>query len=704
MCSSDLSTRTQLVDLCGSNRFASSKGAMPRGHGEERCLSSFRQHTGAQVLTARISDACQVCAAPRTSTVSEEIALLVGGDAGQGVESIAFGFCKALARAGHHVFTAPDYRSRIRGGHNFHRIRVARRPVFAQRAPFDLLVAMTPETIDVHLGQLAPGAGILYDESLRLDDRIRYRADSEEVRARDLRLMPLPLVKIAADHGSRVMMSTAMLGALAGITGLRPASISEVIRDIFAGKSAATVDANLAVVAAAYRLAQDRYGDFPATVVHEDGHRRMLLHGNHAFALGALAGGCRFIAAYPMTPATSILEYLMDVAAEQGVVAKHAEDEIAAVCMAIGAAHAGARSMTATSGGGFSLMTEALGLAGITETPLVVVNVQRGGPSTGLPTRTEQADLLFALHASQGEFPRIVLAPGSVAECFEAGWRAFNLAERYQCPVIVLSDLFLGSSLQTLKPEAFDFDAVPIERGALLTSGPGHGDVGGSSREVTTDRAPSDAVNVHAWEAGTFPRFAMTDSGISPRPLPGDPTAVFSATSEEHTEDGHITEEIHGRAAMMRKRMRKEQTALRDDIRPPRRFGPERPDLTLVCWGSTTGAAREVAEELTAVGRPAAVLQFHDLWPFPAKAAAAALYTAGLTIGVEQNYTGQLAQLIRMTTGRDLDRRILAYDGRPFSPQEILAAVERAVAGEREVHIVPGEPPLPRETDVGVNV
>lgn len=278
------STRTQLVDLCGSNRFASSKGAMPRGHGEERCLSSFRQHTGAQVLTARISDACQVCAAPRTSTVSEEIALLVGGDAGQGVESIAFGFCKALARAGHHVFTAPDYRSRIRGGHNFHRIRVARRPVFAQRAPFDLLVAMTPETIDVHLGQLAPGAGILYDESLRLDDRIRYRADSEEVRARDLRLMPLPLVKIAADHGSRVMMSTAMLGALAGITGLRPASISEVIRDIFAGKSAATVDANLAVVAAAYRLAQDRYGDFPATVVHEDGHRRILAYDGRPFS------------------------------------------------------------------------------------------------------------------------------------------------------------------------------------------------------------------------------------------------------------------------------------------------------------------------------------------------------------------------------------------------------------------------------------
>lgn len=636
----------------------------------------------------------------------DDISVRIGGDAGQGVESCGAGFCKALARCGLHVFAATDYRSRIRGGHNFYQIRAGTRPVFAQRSPADLLVALTPETIDVHVAQLPPGAGVIYDESLRLDERIRYRTDAPRLRARDLRFMPVPLVKIAADHGSRVMMNTAALGAVAGITGVPLDVISEVTRDNFAPKGADTVEANLAVAAAAHRFAQERYGDFPVRVPPGDGRRRMLIHGNHAFALGALGGSCRFVAAYPMTPATSIVEYLASVGAEHGVVVKHAEDEIAAVCMAIGAAHAGARAMTATSGGGFSLMTEALGLAGITETPLVVVNVQRGGPSTGLPTRTEQADLLFALHASQGEFPRIVFAPGDIAGCFEAGWRAFNLAERYQCPVIVLSDLFLAGSLQTVEPDAFDFDAVPIERGALLRPGAAHGDPGGSSVDAETDGTASEAMTSpsHTWEAGAYPRFALTDSGISPRPLPGDPAAVFTAPSDEHTEDGHITEEIHTRVAMMRKRMRKEQAALRDEIRPPRRFGPDQPALTLVCWGSTAGAAREAAAALTDAGRPAAVLQFEDLWPFPAAAAAAALDAAGLTIGVEQNFTGQLAMLVRMMTGRDLDRRVLAYDGRPFTPQEIVAAVERALAGEEEVHVESGEPPLPRETEVGVNV
>jgi len=234
------------------------------------------------------------------------------------------------------------------------------------------------------------------------------------------------------------------------------------------------------------------------------------MHGNHALALGALAGGCRFVAAYPMTPATSIFEYLASIAAGCGVVTKHAEDEIAAICMAIGAAHAGARAMTPTSGGGFSLMVEALGLAGMAEVPLVVVNVQRGGPSTGLPTRTEQGDLLFALHASQGEFPRIVLAPGTIEECFEAGWRALNLAEKYQCPVIVLSDLYLAGSLRTVEPEALDFASVPVERGALLS---------GDELDGLSDG---------------YRRFAFTQSGVSPRAVPSTSTrapGLFVTTS-----------------------------------------------------------------------------------------------------------------------------------------------------------------------------
>jgi 2-oxoglutarate ferredoxin oxidoreductase subunit alpha len=604
--------------------------------------------------------------------LSGELSIRIGGDAGQGVESSGAGFCKALARTGLHVFATQDYRSRIRGGHNFYQIRAAGHPVHAKSDPPQLILALTPQTVDVHKGQLAPGAGVLYEES--------FGVDAEELAALGLSPMPAPLTEIAAAHGSRVMMNTAGMAALAAVVGFPLEFVESVIRDNFARKGEEVVAANLDVAAEAYRYARGLYGAFPHRLPEGDGRRRMVLHGNHALALGALAGGCRFVSAYPMTPATSIIEYLASVAAGCGVVTKHTEDEIAAICMAIGAGYAGSRAMTATSGGGFSLMAEALGLAGMAEIPLVVVNVQRGGPSTGLPTRTEQSDLLFTLHASQGEFPRVVLAAGTIEECFEAGWRAFNLAEKYQCPVIVLSDLYLASSLRTVEPEALDFASVPVERGALL-----------SDEEL--DDLPDG-----------YRRFALTGSGVSPRALPGHAAAVYPSSSEEHTEEGHITEEIHNRAQMVRKRMRKEETALAEDVRPPVYSGPERPVATLVCWGSTLGAVREAAELLNAAGRSAGVLHFRDLWPFPERAAEEALEAAGITIGVEQNYTGQLMKLIRMTTGRKLDGYVLSYDGRPYSPQEIVAAVERVLAGEAGVHVEPGELPLPPHTEVGVNV
>lgn len=604
--------------------------------------------------------------------MNDELSVRIGGDAGQGVESSGAGFCKALARSGLHVFAAQDYRSRIRGGHNFYQIRASDEPVHAKSDPPQLLLALTPQTVDAHKGQLAPGAGVLYEES--------FGVDAEELAASGLSPMPMPLMEIAAGHGSRVMMNTAGMAALAAVADFPLEFVASVVRDNFARKGEEVVAANLDVAAEAYGYARERYGDFPHRMPEGDGRRRMLMHGNHALALGALAGGCRFVAAYPMTPGTSIFEYLASVAAGCGVVTKHAEDEIAAVCMAIGAAHVGARAMTPTSGGGFSLMVEALGLAGMAEIPLVVVNVQRGGPSTGLPTRTEQSDLLFVLHASQGEFPRIVLAPGTIEECFEAGWRSFNLAEKYQCPVIVLSDLYLAGSLRTVEPEALDFASVPIERGALLS---------GDDLDGLSDG---------------YRRFAITKSGVSPRAVPGHPAAVYPVVSDEHTEEGHITEEIHNRVRMMRKRMRKEQTALAEDIRPPVYSGPERPGATLVCWGSTHGASLEAADLLRSAGRSVGVLHFRDLWPFPEEAAEESLEAAGITIGVEQNYTGQLGKLIRMATGRRLDGYVLSYDGRPYSPREISAAVERVLAGEAEVHVESGEPPLPPHTEVGVNV
>jgi 2-oxoglutarate ferredoxin oxidoreductase subunit alpha len=601
-----------------------------------------------------------------------DLSIRIGGDAGQGIESAGASLARALARSGLHVFATQDYRSRIRGGHNFYQIRAGRAAFQAQRDPPEVLLAFTREAVEVHVDRLASGAGILYDASLSVDE--------DELRSRGLRPMPVPLTRIAADHGSRVMTNIAGLGALAGVVGFPLVRINAVLREEFALKGPTVVRPNLAVAQAARRYSSAAYPDFAHRVPRGDGQPRLLLHGNHALALGAVAAGCRFIAAYPMTPATTILEYLAAIGAAEGIVTKHAEDEIAAACMAIGAGFVGVRAMTATSGGGFSLMVEALGLAGMAEVPLVIVDVQRGGPSTGLPTRTEQADLLFAIHASQGEFPRIVLAPGTVGECFEAGWRAFNLADRYQCPVIVLSDLCLAGSLQTVEPDSLDFASVEIDRGELL------------------DGATLNPMG------GEYRRFEITASGISARVLPGHPAAVYAVPSDEHTEEGHITEEIHNRVAMMRKRMRKEETAVRDSIRGPARYGPEGARVTLVCWGSTLGAAREAADLIGDDGEPVAVLHFSDLWPFPVEAAAEALAAAGVTIGVEQNFTGQLGKLIRMMTGRQLDGRILAYDGRPFAPADIVHAVRRVLAGERDVHIEPGEQALPAETEVGVNV
>src|SRR3990170_1103370 len=385
------------------------------------------------------------------SVVTNDMSIVIGGDAGQGVESSGAGFSLSFARAGLHVFGLQDYRSRIRGGHNFYQVRLSEQPRLSHSNPVHLTLARTPETVELPLDQLAEGGAVIFPD--------KFEIAPEPLKKRGVRVDALPLTRIAEEHGSRVMTNTAALGAAAGITEFPIEFMASVIRDNFGAKGEQVVDANLKVAEAAYKLARERYGaEFPFKLAPVKGApRRLLMNGNEALAMGALAGGCRFISAYPMTPATSIIEWLAALPHEYGVVTKHAEDEIAAACMAIGASFAGARAMTATSGGGFCLMVEAMGLAGMTEVPLVIVESQRGGPSTGLPTRTEQSDLLFAINASHGESPRIVTAPGTVADCFEAGWRAFNLAEKYQCPVVVMTDAFLASSMRTLPMDAIDF-------------------------------------------------------------------------------------------------------------------------------------------------------------------------------------------------------------------------------------------------------
>ncbi|MBC7223435.1 MAG: 2-oxoacid:acceptor oxidoreductase subunit alpha [Anaerolineae bacterium] len=573
---------------------------------------------------------------------TDDLTILIGGEAGQGVESSSAGFAKALARGGFRVFVLFDYHSRIRGGHNFAKIRVSHEPLWTHREPVHLVLALTEETVRLHLDEVVSGGAIIYDEDLPVD--------AERLQARGVHPFPMPLVRIAREvGGTELMANTAALGAAAGVTGLDLAPMVSVIRDNFRKKGEAVVEGNRKVAEASRDLAQERYGPrFPWKLEGRERPPRMVLHGNQAFALGALLGGCKFVAGYPMTPGSPVLEWMAAHAARYGVLTKHVEDEIAALCMAIGAAHMGVRAMTPTSGGGFALMVEALGLAGMTEVPVVIYEAQRPGPSTGLATRTEQGDLLFPIFASQGDFPRIVLAPGTIEEAFEAGWRAFNLAERYQCPVIVLSDHALATSLRDVPPESLDFAAVTVDRGALL------------------QEDDLDALE------GEYLRHRITEDGVSPRAVPGHPKAVYSVVSDEHDERGHITEEARNRVRQMDKRMRKLEAA-RAEMRPPVRYGPEDADYTFLCWGSTYGPLREAVDLLNADGVRANLLHLVDVWPFPGEKVRSALGRAGKTVMVEGNHSGQMARLLRMETGYQVWAHIRKYDGRSFSPEYILA-------------------------------
>ncbi len=575
----------------------------------------------------------------------KDLTIRIGGEAGMGLESSGAGFAKALARGGLYVFGLPDYHSRIRGGHNFFSIRISPQPLYSHAEPVHLLLALDVETIRRHVDAVVPGGGIVYDEK---------EPPPDDLRRPNVGFFPVPLSALAREYGgSEVMRNTLILGVAAGLLGFDPAYMESIIRENFGRKGQAIVDANLKVTEAGIEAARPLQADFAFRMEAIPGAPpRLLLNGNQAFAMGALAGGCRFVAGYPMTPGSPVLEWMAAHAEAYGVVTAQVEDEIAAACAVVGAAQAGVRALTPTSGGGFCLMVEALGLAGMTEVPIVIYEAQRPGPSTGLATRTEQGDLLFALHASHGEFPRVLLAPGTVEQSFEVGWRAFNLAERCQSPAIVLSDHFLANALRTV--DGLDFDAVTIDRGELLSE------------------ADLDALT------GEYRRHAFTESGVSPRALPGHPRAVYASSSDEHDEYGHILEDADNRRRMMDKRMRKLE-AVRQEMRPPTLHGPSEAEVTFVGWGSTYGPLREAVDRLNAQGVSAQMLHLCDLWPFPAAPVAETLAAAQRVVAVESNYSGQLADLIRQTTGCHITEHILKYDGRPLSPEYIVEHYEDVI-------------------------
>ncbi|MDO8578563.1 MAG: 2-oxoacid:acceptor oxidoreductase subunit alpha [Dehalococcoidales bacterium] len=569
--------------------------------------------------------------------MSVELNIMFGGEAGQGLQSVGFILARAFARGGYHVFADQDYESRIRGGHSFFRVRASDVPVAAVLEPLDFLVALNRETIDLHRGELGPDGVIIFD-----GDQIA-NVEGEK-------LFAVPLTKLAENAGGKVMANTVALGAALGLVGYGPEILNQILRETFAGNVG---ESNVKAAAAGYDYAKQNFtGKIPpgkGNLKPVSDVKRMLLTGTDAISLGAIAAGCKFMAGYPMTPTTPIIEYLASKAKEFGLVVVQAEDEISAINMAVGAAYTGVRAMTATSGSGFCLMVEGICLAGITETPVVVVLGQRPGPAVGLPTRTAQEELEFAIHAGSGEFPRAVLAPTTIEDSFWLTVKAFNLAEKYQTPVILLTDHHLATSYATVPP--FDLAKVTIDRGVLFP------DQAGAKPEE-------------------YKRHKVTESGISPRAFPGQSTALVVTDSDAHDEAGHLIEDAATRSAQVEKRQRK-MDGLKKEIAPPQLYGPEKADITLIGWGSTRGAIQEAVDILHNDGASVNSIHFADVWPFPAEAAAAVLAGARKTYVIENNITGQLAHLIRAETGRKVDGRILKYDGRPFTPANIADRVRK---------------------------
>lgn len=555
--------------------------------------------------------------------------ILIGGAAGQGMETLSSLLAKLLQRKGYHVFTLQDYMSRVRGGHNFFQVRFGDEEVKSHSEELDGIIALNDETLTLHSARLKETGFIICDDEVTSDDP---------------RKISVPAKRLAAESGNPKAASSVQLGALAGLFGLDDLHLDTILSEKFNEKVAGE---NLAAFHRGLTLTSKKFemGRGPL-------EGQMLIHGNDSIALGALAAGMKFYSAYPMTPSTSIMSYLVKRARKAKIVVEQAEDEIAAINMAIGASYAGARAMTGTSGGGYSLMVEAVGLAGITETPLVIAEIQRPGPATGLPTRTEQSDLRFVISSSHGEFPKMVIALRNPADAFYQTARAFDLADKYQLPVIILGDQYLADCTRTVGP--FDVRSVEVNR-------------------HIADPSPYN-------EGETYNRYRMTDSGISPRLIPGViPGTSVNSDSDEHDENGSITESAEVRIMMVDKRDRKFQL-LRGEVQEPEFTGTDNPDILLVAWGSLDSPVKEALDILKEDSDVSyGALVFGDIWPLPQRLLLEKAQNARKVVNVEQNHDGQLASLIMQETGLRMDHSILRYDGRPMSGSEIAARLKEAL-------------------------
>ena len=559
--------------------------------------------------------------------------LIIAGEAGQGINVSALSLAKLFTRAGLHTFLLTENPNSIKLEPAWCSLKIADKPITAPSYKADLLIALNADAYLRHRDRVKEDGFILCESQEPLPDS---------------RCIEVPfgalVKKISAPE---LLRNTVALGAFLTLYDVGIEGMKALFSETFGAKGAAIVAQNIAALEMGSHTIVETYGaKIKKVFPKEKAPPRYLLTGNEAVSLGALKAGCQFFSAYPMTPSSPIFHFLSAKEREYSLVVKQAEDEIAAIHMALGASYAGVRSMVATSGGGFCLMVEALGLSGQSETPVVIVLGQRPGPSTGQPTRTDQADLRFALHASHGEFPRVVLAPGDVREAFEETFRAFNLAEHYQVPVIVITDKYLAESYSSW--EEWNVNNMHIDRGKVW---------------VEDSEEP-------------YMRYQITPDGISPRAFPGTSGAIHCATSYEHNEEGFYEENPENVKKMRDKRSAKISFLLKD-IPQPRLYGSQDADMTLVCWGSTKGSVLEAVRILAEEGRKVNMLHLVGLSPFPAAKVEEYLRAAKKTMIIEGNETGQCRSLIREETGILSDFAYCQYDGEPLYPETIVEQVKR---------------------------
>ena len=566
----------------------------------------------------------------------------IGGEAGFGIMSTGEIFSKIFAKKGYSVIDNNEYPSLIRGGHITYTVRVSSNEIFSINRDINILIALNEETIRLHQEEVTYGGYIVYDEN---DSDI---GDIKKAR-KDINYIMVPFSKIISEFGApKVMINNVSLGASVALLNYDLEILKNMIKDIFGRKGPEIVNSNIKSSELGYKYIKEKLKINAYELEIVKPVSKMLVTGNEAVFLGAVRAGCKFYAAYPMTPSSSILNLFASAEGDYNIVTKHAEDEIAVINMAIGASFAGIRAMVATSGGGFSLMNEGIGSAAMTETPIVIVLCQRPAPATGLPTWSEQGDMLFAVHSSHGEFLRVVMAPGDPEECFYLTGKAFNLADRYQIPVIIMLDKYLSES--HFSYEKFDFKNITVDRGKLLVR----------SKDIGEG----------------YKRYLNTEDGISPRVVTGIEGGIHIANSDEHDERGYSEEGAYNRKNMVDKRFRKIKKLI-EEIPSPRIYGPTDAEITIWSWGSCKGPILEAMNILNQKEKKVNLIHFTYLYPFDGESIEGIIEESNKNVVVENNKTSQLSKIIMMNTGHRIKNKILKYSGRQFLPGEIVNGIEK---------------------------